>query len=412
VGTQATSGDGGDARCRTPSSERAARLESLLATPARGLRLPSTLEAAFRLHYLEDGIARLRFGMLTGLLLFGAFACWDITTFPPDVLPWSLAIRLGIACPLLGMVLYATHRAWSPAMLDALRLVMAFGIGVSVVAITALANASGWEAQPHGLFLIAVAAYTITGMRTPQAMLAGLSVLPMQIACDLLTQRSAVQMVEPALFILTGNAIGYAASVGHERAARTSFLRMKLLEFHADQDGLTGIANRRRFDASLERVFQAAVREKAGVAVAIFDVDCFKQYNDRLGHLAGDECLRLIGRATDALARRPLDVAARIGGEEFAVVWYDASPQGAHRLAREIRSAVETLAIERPDEAPRHHLTVSVGAVQVYPAEARPLDVLGEADQALYQAKRAGRDAAVVRILEFDESAAIRTSAP
>jgi diguanylate cyclase (GGDEF)-like protein len=382
--------------------ERAARLETLLESRPRRLRLPSTLEAAFRVHFLEEGFGRLRFGMLTGLLLFVAFAYWDVSTFPPEVLRWSLALRLGVACPLMALVLFATYRPWRSARLEALRLVATVVVGASVVAITGLAKAGGADAHPNGLFLVTVAIYTITGMRTPHAVAAGLSVLVMQIASDLIGGRAGVVMVEPLVFVLSANAIGCAAALGYERAARTSFLRMKLLECRADLDGLTGIANRRAFDVAVERALRSASREKVGVALAIFDVDDFKGYNDRLGHLAGDRCLQRIARATEALSRRPMDVAARVGGEEFAVLWYDASARANRELAGEIESALESLDIERPGHESQPRVTVSVGAVHVPPGEATLLEVLAEADAALYQAKRGGRARAVVRDLESE----------
>jgi diguanylate cyclase (GGDEF)-like protein len=224
----------------------------------------------------------------------------------------------------------------------------------------------------------------------------------MQIASDLIGGRAGVVMVEPLVFVLSANAIGCAAALGYERAARTSFLRMKLLECRADLDGLTGIANRRAFDVAAERALRSASREKVGVALTIFDVDDFKGYNDRLGHLAGDRCLQRIARATEALSRRPMDVAARVGGEEFAVLWYDASARSTRELASEIGSALESLDIERPGQGSQPRVTVSVGAVHVAPGEATLLEVLAEADAALYQAKRGGRARAVVRDLESE----------
>jgi len=383
----------------SPGAERAARLEELLHSPRPQLRLPPTLESAFRLHFLELGMSRLRFGMATGLLLFACFALWELATSPPEVLRWTLALCLGLASPLLAIVLVSTYRSWSPTTLDRLRLATVLGVAIAVVAITAVANSAGIDAEPHGLFLIAIASYTITGMRVPQAVLGGASVLALQIVCDLLTGNDAAEMMEPVVFILVANAIGYAAAVGHERAARTSFLQLKLLEHRADQDGLTGIANRRTFDTAVKRAFDAAAREKVGVTLAIFDVDHFKDFNDHKGHLAGDDCLRRIARAAELLARRPMDAAARIGGEEFALIWYDASAEDAARLAEEIRSAVEALAIERPDAAPRHHVTVSVGAVHARGEHSGALGALAAADEALYEAKAAGRNRVRVRIL-------------
>jgi diguanylate cyclase (GGDEF)-like protein len=304
--------------------------------------------------------------------------------------------------PAMAMVLFATYRPWSTGTLDLLRLVMAFAVGFTVAAITSVANAAGVPAAPHGLVLITVGAYIITGMRTPHAIVAGGSVFFMQIAADIVAQRSVVEMVEPAVFILSANVIGCAASLSHERSARTSFLRLKLLECRADLDGLTGIPNRRAFDRAADRAFLSAAREKIGVVVAIFDVDHFKDYNDRLGHMAGDACLQRIARAAQGLARRPMDLAARIGGDEFAVLWYDASPQVANALADRIHQATGGHGIEHPDEGPCHRVTVSVGAVHVDPREATPLTAMVEADEALYEAKRGGRDRIVVRNLETE----------
>lgn len=380
--------------------ERAARIEQLLESQAHRLKFPTTLEAAFRTHFLQEGIARLRFGMLTGLLLFVAFGTWDVSSFPPEVLVPSLALRFGLACPLMAIVLFATYQMWSPRTFDLLRLGMALGVGLAVVAIVAIANASGLHANPLALFLVTVAAYTVTGMRTPHAAITGCGLLLMQVTADLLTEQNAAQISEAVVFILSANSLGYVSAVSHEREARTSFLRMKLLECRAHLDGLTGIANRRAFDRAVEQAFESAAREKTGVVIAIFDVDRFKEYNDRLGHMAGDACLQRIARAIEQLARRPLDMAARVGGEEFAVLWYDSSPHGADKLAAAICEAVAGLTIERPDEGPRHRVTVSVGAVHLDPSEATPLGAMTEADEALYEAKRAGRDRVVVRKLE------------
>jgi len=399
VSAQAAEAPGEGSAVTSQGVRMAARLEELLERPGR-MRFPSTLESAFRLHYLEEGLPRLRAGMVVGLLLFGFFGLWDLSSFPPEVYRLSLPLRFGLACPLMGAAWWVTRLSVSPRAMDGLRFAMCMGVSFSVVVITFLARESGLDAQPHGLFLVAVAAYTVTGMRTPQALAAGLAVAVMQLAVDVVSGRPAGSMIEPMIFIASANAIGAVAALGHERSARTSFLRMRLLECHADQDGLTGIPNRRTFDAAVERAFLAAVREKVGLAIALFDVDYFKTYNDRLGHLAGDACLRRIAQAVETLARRPMDVAARIGGEEFAVVWYDTVPEGAERLAHAIRDAVEELAIERPDARTRHRVTVSVGAVHVYPRDPRSTRALAAADEALYEAKDAGRDRSVVRLLD------------
>ena len=111
----------------------------------------------------------------------------------------------------------------------------------------------------------------------------------------------------------------------HEKTSRLRFLEACLLSEMVARDGLTGIQNRRMFDQHIARVWQQAVREEERIAVLLADIDCFKDYNDRYGRQAGDECLRAVAVSLSQCARRPLDFVARYGGEEFAIVLYEAS---------------------------------------------------------------------------------------
>jgi diguanylate cyclase (GGDEF)-like protein len=108
-------------------------------------------------------------------------------------------------------------------------------------------------------------------------------------------------------------------------------------------DSLTGLANRRRFDEMLELEFRRCARNEKPLSLILIDVDCFKLYNDRYGHPAGDACLRAVGQAARALAQRPADVAARYGGEEFAVILYDPTFEHVQLTADRIREAVQNL---------------------------------------------------------------------
>ena len=174
----------------------------------------------------------------------------------------------------------------------------------------------------------------------------------------------------------------------------------QLLEAHArlevlsSQDSLTGLANRRIFDKTLETEYRRAERAEQSIAVIMIDVDRFKLFNDRHGHPAGDECLRRIANAIAVSIRRPGDLAARYGGEEFAVVLPGADEIGAMTVAANIQNAVRKLAIEHPDSE-WGVATVSIGVASVQavsPGNALEL-VLREADRALYLAKNAGRNA-------------------
>ncbi|MBL8437491.1 MAG: diguanylate cyclase [Zoogloeaceae bacterium] len=160
-------------------------------------------------------------------------------------------------------------------------------------------------------------------------------------------------------------------------------------------DGLTGIPNRRRFDDTLVREWKRAARSESEVALLAADVDCFKQYNDSLGHQAGDDCLRAVARCLDAQLRRPTDLVARYGGEEFFAILPETSREGARQVAEGLRQAVEALQLPhgRSTAAPVVTVSIGVAVARASPSlEGGVFALLKAADQALYQAKRGGRN--------------------
>jgi len=178
------------------------------------------------------------------------------------------------------------------------------------------------------------------------------------------------------------------AEANHRLEAANLALRQ-----HAHQDGLTGLANRRRFDEVLDMEFRRARRHELPLGLVLLDVDHFKLYNDSYGHIAGDTCLCRIGAAIAGAACRPGDLIARYGGEEIVALlpWTDLN--GTAALADRMREAVASLAIEHR-RSPYGVATVSAGATALLPVGPgrEPVDLVIAADQALYQAKRDGRN--------------------
>ncbi len=169
--------------------------------------------------------------------------------------------------------------------------------------------------------------------------------------------------------------------------------RGDLLETLSMRDGLTGIANRRRFDDCLDRAWRQSARSAAPLSVIMADIDCFKAYNDTHGHLAGDECLRAVTKALASVLKRPGDLIARYGGEEFAVVLEDTSLSGALHLAESMRLAVAALCLDNPGSDACDTVTVTLGAATAVPRPGqRPGSLVGMADRKLYEAKLAGRN--------------------
>jgi len=158
-------------------------------------------------------------------------------------------------------------------------------------------------------------------------------------------------------------------------------------------DGLTAIANRRRFNEYLETEWDRAVRSSSPLSLILLDIDFFKQFNDHYGHSAGDECLVLIARALGSSIKRSSDLVSRYGGEEFAVVLPETGYSGAQAVAEEIRKAIQELAITHEYSEIASHVTVSVGIASSVPCQKKmQSDLLDAADKQLYAAKGEGRN--------------------
>jgi diguanylate cyclase (GGDEF)-like protein len=163
------------------------------------------------------------------------------------------------------------------------------------------------------------------------------------------------------------------------------------LSVMATTDGLTGLTNRRAFDALLQREWRRAARTNSWLTILMVDIDHFKMFNDRYGHVRGDEVLQVLARAIDDCTRRPGDHGARYGGEEFVMILADTEADGARRVAERLRACFIARGQERGFGFPLPTLSIGVGA-------SKPAVVGGEiesvrkADAALYLAKANGRD--------------------
>ncbi len=181
------------------------------------------------------------------------------------------------------------------------------------------------------------------------------------------------------------------------RALRASQMKLEELNVQllklANLDGLTGLANRRHFDECLAEEWLRALRNRLPLTLIMFDVDLFKRYNDKFGHLEGDECLKRVARAAQEVARRPADTVARYGGEEFIVLLPETDASGALNVAEKLRANIENLHQPHPESTVSPYVTISLGVTTVTPAaNAVPEDCLKLVDEALYRAKETGRN--------------------
>jgi len=157
-------------------------------------------------------------------------------------------------------------------------------------------------------------------------------------------------------------------------------------------DAVTGIANRRSFDASLDLEWRRVRREGVPVSLVMIDIDHFKGFNDTYGHQPGDDCLRTVAQTLRRTLHRPGDLCARYGGEEFAVILPGTDPTGAAAVAESLRACIEDLAIPHAAST-KSVVTISVGVATALPGDqATAESLVGSADKVLYEAKRSGRN--------------------
>lgn len=185
------------------------------------------------------------------------------------------------------------------------------------------------------------------------------------------------------------------SSLEHRVAERTAELSTanEQLEQLSRIDALTGTANRRGFDQALDAAWRNAARKNTPVALMLCDLDYFKPFNDHYGHPAGDQALREVGDVIRSCARRPADLAARHGGEEFAMLLPDTDEAGARAVAMDLQHRLHARAVRRDDIAGIDRLTMSIGLVSLVPEPGLDTSsLIQRADAQLYAAKAAGRN--------------------
>lgn len=178
-----------------------------------------------------------------------------------------------------------------------------------------------------------------------------------------------------------------------DRRTRELQIALSKVQQISRTDSLTGVANRRYLDEILARAWQQCAEQHAPISAIMLDIDHFKQYNDSLGHVAGDECLCQVADALQSGELRDDDVIARFGGEEFIALLPGADARAAANVAARIQSLLRKLEIPHPDSPSSQFITASLGCATAWPAEkGTPEELIKSADRALYQAKSDGRD--------------------
>jgi diguanylate cyclase (GGDEF)-like protein len=222
--------------------------------------------------------------------------------------------------------------------------------------------------------------------------------------------------VQNTYLILVGIVFTLRSSADLERGERQAYLlncrerrqREQLVEASerlrqlSMRDPLTGLSNRRQFEADLEALWRGAINANRAVSMLIIDVDFFKLYNDGYGHSAGDECLKKVAEVLENSASAEGGIAARLGGEEFGVMLPDKGMEAAAAIGEKICAGVRMAGLPHRLSTAAPIVTVSIGAASIFPVTDRDnrYDLLRSADTALYRAKKAGRNRVITTLNE------------
>jgi diguanylate cyclase (GGDEF)-like protein len=365
----------------------------------RDLRFARALEREFRDEFSIHHLPRLRAGFAIVVLIYVLFAAVRIRVETGAMQDWGLVLR-SIVIGSMSLTLLASY-------FERLRFILPLFAVLSYATFAIVATAVEamlFHLQVHqhyeGLILVSFHLYVFSGLLFRPALVAGASIFVIYVIGSLMSGLSAKDgWAYQLFFIAVTQVTGVVALYSIERLERDSFLRRGLFGTLATQDGLTGLFNRMAFFQQFDRRMRQAARERVCVGVMLLDVDLFKAYNDRYGHLAGDHCLRAVAGALRNEFKRPLDIVARYGGEEFVGYWHDIQPQSLRSMADQVRGAVQALRIPHRD-APSGRVTASAGAVALVPVEGESIaDLVQRADEALYEAKEKGRNKVVTLLL-------------
>ncbi|MFO1427048.1 MAG: GGDEF domain-containing protein [Steroidobacteraceae bacterium] len=367
--------------------------EAELARGTIALRFPPKLEREFRKSHMERLQQRARIWSIALLAMCGLSTLYRLFVDADPVNLFETILRLAVLMPAAVAVAIA---AWNQRVaLRYARVAMPASmlVSIAVSVLVARAVADHGEAALTSLTTFMFASFFLVGLQFFDSLLvAAAGVVAFGVAGWLLGMPPG-QLLYDVLLVLSVAAVGTWIAFGVEQTNRRAFLERGALGDLAERDGLTGLRNRRAFDEQLARVWQQSLRDRSGLAILLIDIDHFKAYNDFYGHQAGDACLCHVSQIVQRFARRPLDVAARYGGEELAIVLYQVTREHALAVAEQLRFTVEAARIEHRGAPMRDLVTVSVGVAWVEATLDRsPEEVVQLADQALYTAKLAGRN--------------------
>lgn len=361
------------------------------------LRFLPDLEEEYRDSYIVLNATRIRASFVIGLLGVLGFIFVDQvlgSNLEPARGDWLLIL---VTIPALMVPLAATFRPSAGPYLLHFVLLATLAAALSILAAINIGRGANPSFPYEALYVVVMYIYFVSGLTFYQAIFCGLTLSVVFIVTNW-SLRDHDALLYEGYFVLLANGVGVIGHYLLERQSRLSFLLHHELEQQAILDSLTGLMNRRAFGTRIETIWRQARRNLSPVGLVLVDLDGFKKVNDRCGHQFGDGALAHVANVLKGCALRPLDVAARYGGDEFIAAWFDVDGGWFAKLAEELPARLAGMECGEPGNALK--VTVSGGAVLVWPRPGmEPREAIKAADQLLYDAKRTGGNRIAHRVL-------------
>lgn len=370
------------------------------------LRFADEVEARFE----EDTQRQRSRSMVMAGLISAIIYCLFLIndhSFRPDTFATALALRVGVMLPFGMPILWWVYRGVSPAQRETLMAstVIVATVISCLILVESTVPYSYLDVFSFGLILLV--GNIVYSLRFNYACVSSAICIFIILLFVLSYDPMPPEAKRLAIFtIIAQTLFTLVANYRFEQSERTSYLHVLKEKLRAGYylkdnqelsrmsvtDPLTNLANRRQFDTVFPVRWQEATDKGLCLGLMVIDIDHFKAYNDYYGHPQGDECLRQVATAMQANSR-DADLVVRFGGEEFVVLIANASPEAAKPAAERIRCNVEALEIPNHGVSAQSVVTVSVGVAVLYPkVSLAPAELLSQADDALYEAKRQGRN--------------------
>jgi diguanylate cyclase (GGDEF)-like protein len=353
------------------------------------LRFLPELEHEYRENYVGINATRMRSAAFIGLFGVVGFLILDNFVGSNLLPPTGDYMLMLVTLPAAVVPVLLTFRARSPRLVLPVIFVATMIAALSILEVINIGRQTNAWFPYEALFLVVIYIYFVSGLTFYRAIAAGVILMGAFVWTNW-ALRAHDKLLYEAFYLLLANGIGVIGHYLLERQSRVTFLLFHELEQQAVLDPLTGLMNRRAFNARLETIWRQARRNMTPVGILIVDLDDFKQINDTCGHQFGDSALAHVATVLRSCATRPLDAAARYGGDEFVAVWYDVDGAWFHRLIEELpeRLCVTVCGVD----GAQGKVTVSGGAVLAWPRpDLESRHAIKAADDLLYVMKRGSR---------------------